>query len=104
MRRIIVLVVALLLPSVALAGFAIFQVASGFIPPAVTWTALAPTGTSCGTGNNTCIIYVDNTGGQGNDGTCAIQSPPVTNTPSAGTQCATIAKAVTLLRTGKPDR
>jgi hypothetical protein len=67
------------------------------------FATLTPTGTACGTGNNSCIIYVDNTAGQGNDSTCAPQSPPVTNTPAAGTQCATIAHAVTLLRNGKPD-
>lgn len=93
-------------PAIALAGFSIIQVGGaggGAGTPAVVWTLPAPTGTSCGTGNNSCIIYVDNTGGQGNDGTCAVQSPPITNTPTAGVPCATIAKAMTLIRAGKPD-
>jgi hypothetical protein len=89
----------------ARAAFTIFQAAGGGTFPTITWIfpTLTTTGTSCGTGNNTCITYVDNTSGQGNDSTCAPQSPPVTNTPAAGTQCATIAHAATLLRTGKPD-
>ena len=70
------------------------------------WTVFTPTtGTgSCGNSSSnytgTCIIYVDNTSGQGNDSTCAAQAPPLTTTPTAQQQCATLSKAISLLRGG----
>lgn len=85
--------------SPAIAQFAIFQVASNSTP-SVQWTTLTPTGTLCGTGNNTCVIKVSSSAG--NDATCATTSPPIVqNTDTSA--CQTIAKAITLLRDGKPD-
>lgn len=64
----------------------------------------SPSGScSAGTYNGTCYVYLDNTGGQGNDSTCARQAPPFTATPTAGTQCATAAKAASLMRNGSSD-
>ena len=90
-----------------------YRVNAGFFPLFILnggsgtngWTVFTPTtGTgSCGNSSSnytgTCIIYVDNTSGQGNDSTCAASPPPVT-TPSAGQQCATLLRAISLLRGG----
>lgn len=91
----------------ALAGPCHALVRGGYTTGSSGFTNVAPvigTGScSSGTYTGSCIVFVDNTPGQGNNGTCAPQLPTVT-TPTAGTQCATIAKAVTLLRTGSSDQ
>lgn len=59
------------------------------------------TGTcAAGNYNGSCWVYVSSSGG--NDTTCTPIATPQTNTPA--TPCATIAKALTLVRTNQPDR
>jgi len=68
-------------------------------------TFAATTGTgSCsgGTYTGSCIAYVDTS--TGNDATCAVQPPPITQTPAAGVACLTITKASGLIRNSSSDQ
>lgn len=97
-------VIALVLTALLLMGFG-HRTPVGPITDSNGWSVLTPSsgsGTcvdSSGTYTGTCIVYVD--GSAGNDGTCASSPQPVNQ--SGVTPCLTIAHAMTLMRTGKPD-
>lgn len=95
-----------LLADPASAQFCMCQVAQGAVSGGAsggpTWTIYTPaTGTgSCGLGTytGTCITYVS---ASGNDSNTCTAAPPVNN--SFATPCLTLAHALSLARTGKPD-